>query len=87
MDVHQLRGKKGVHAVSHLSALYQACSRRYVDAANLLGVGGTVVDEIHQSRYKTLDLTTLLAVFWRAWTCPSQTGHRNPVKLVLRSAA
>jgi len=57
MDVHQLRREQNTHAASHLNALYQVCARRYVDAANLLEIGGTVIDEIRQSLYQTIDLT------------------------------
>lgn len=66
MNVHQLRREQSVHAASHLNALYHACARRYVDAANLLEIGGTVIGEISQSLYQAIDLAPLLPVFWRA---------------------
>ncbi len=66
MDVHQLRREQSAHAGSHRAALYQACARRYVNAANLLEVGGPDIEQIRQSLYQTIDLAPLLPVFQRA---------------------
>lgn len=65
MDVHQLRHEQGTHVASHLAALYQVCARRYVDAANLLEIGGPVIEGVRQSLYETTDLKPLLPLFRR----------------------
>jgi len=54
--------------VSTLQATSTRCitPARYVDAANLVEIGGTVVEEIRQSLYQTIDPTPLLPGFWRA---------------------
>ncbi len=63
MDVHQLRVEQKAHAASHLGALFKACARRYLDAARLLEVNGSVVDALSQSLYEAIDLAPLLSVY------------------------
>lgn len=81
MDVHQLRREQHAHAASHLSALYQACARRYLDAANLLEVGGTVIEGISESLGQAVDLAPLLPLFHHACVRYSDEIHSPQLDL------
>lgn len=63
MNLQELRHEQHARAGNHLFELYQACARRYVEAADLLEVDGPVIAAIRKSFFGTVYLEPLLDVF------------------------